>query len=534
MKDQTRETFDFVVIGSGFGGSVSAMRLTEKGYSVCILERGRRFLTEDFPKTNWNLRKYLWMPKLKLLGIEAMTLFNNVLILSGSGVGGGSLVYGNVLLEPGDSFYNAEGWKGLANWKEELAPHYGEAKRMLGIARNPRSTVADDIMHEMAKEMKRGHTFNYLDVGVFFGEPEKTVPDPYFGGKGPERAGCNFCGGCLIGCRYNAKNTLDKNYLYFAEKNGAKIIPEAKVYKILPIGDGGKGYEVYFEKPSAWFAKKKRRLRARAIVISAGVLGTLELLLRCKHVYKTLPKISDKLGFEVRTNSETILGVTTKDKTIDFSEGVAVTSSFYVNDATHIEVARYPAGSSFMKLIAGRMTEGQLPLARAIKFVANIFLHPVDTLRLLLHPNWAKKTIIFIGMQTVDAKIRFKVKRSVFSFFCRSLVTEADKEKRASGYIKIAYDFTKAFAKRVRGIPQSTIPEAVLDIPITVHILGGCVIGKDPSHGVVNDRCRVFGYKNMYITDASIIPANLGVNPCLTITALAEYAMSKVETKTQK
>ena len=525
--------YDFIVIGSGFGGSVSAMRLSEKGYSVCVIERGRRYRTEDFPKTNWNLRKFLWMPKMKLLGIQVLTLFKNILILSGSGVGGGSLVYGNALVEPGDAFYNAESWKELRNWKETLAPCYAEAKRMLGVVRNTHATITDETLLDVAREMKRDHTFRMLDVGVFFGEPEKTVPDPYFGGSGPDRAGCNFCGGCMVGCRYNAKNTLDKNYLYFAEQNGTKIVPDAQVYNIVPIQEGKAGFEVFFQDPSAWLNKKKRRLTARSVVVAAGALGTMDLLLRCKEVEKTLPKMSNMLGYNARTNSETLLGVTTRDKTINFSEGIGISSGFNPDDVTYLEPVRYPDGSSFMKFIAGPMTEGRSWFVRAVKFITNIFLHPLDSFHLIFHLNWARRSIIFLVMQTLDTRLHFSMKRSLVPFPRVKLVTAPDKGKRISAYIQVAYDVAKRFSKKVRGIPQSTITEAVLNIPATAHILGGCVIGKDAAHGVVDEHCRVFGYENLYVVDGSVVPANLGVNPSLTITALAEHAMSGIEEKKQ-
>jgi len=523
--------FDFIVIGSGFGGSVSAMRLSEKGYSVCVLERGRRYRAEDFPKSNWNVRKFLWMPKMKLLGIQVLSLFKNILILSGSGVGGGSLNYGNVLVEPGDAFYNAETWKDLRNWKETLAPCYAEAKRMLGVVKNPRSTVADETLLDVARRMGRDHTFRMLDVGVFFGEPEKTVSDPYFGGGGPDRAGCNFCGGCLVGCRYNAKNTLDKNYLHFAEKNGTRIVPDAQVYDIRPMQEGKVGFTVSFQDPSAWVMKKKRRLKTRSVVVAAGALGTVDLLLRCKEINRSLPKISDQLGRNARTNSETLLGVTTRDKSINFSEGVGITSGFYPDDVTYIEPVRYPEGSSFMKLIAGPLTEGRSWPVRAVKFIANIFLHPLDSFHLIFHLNWARSSIIFLVMQTLDTRLHFSIKRSILPFPRAKLVTTPDKGKRISAFIQIGYDVAKRFSKKVKGIPQSTITEAVLNIPATAHILGGCIIGKDAAHGVVDEYCRVFGYDNLYVADGSVIPANLGVNPSLTITALAEHAMKGIKQK---
>ena len=353
----TQHDFDFVIIGSGFGGSVSALRLAEKGYSVCVIERGKRFRDEDFPKTNWNVRKFLWMPLLKCFGIQNMSLFQNVLILSGTGVGGGSLVYANTLLEPSDAFYTAAIWKDLADWKTELAPHYTTAKRMLGVAPVPKLTHADKILQECARDLGREDTFKLANVGVYYGQPGKEVPDPYFGGEGPARKGCIQCGGCMVGCRHNAKNTLVKNYLYLAEKKGAQIVPETNVDRVTPLGESGRGedgYRIDVSRSTAWFAKRRTQISARQIIFSGGVLGTLALLLKSKHEQRTLSRISDRLGYEIRTNSEALIGVTELDGKNDCSEGVAITSIFHPDDHTHIEPVRYPRGSSFMRVLAAR------------------------------------------------------------------------------------------------------------------------------------------------------------------------------------
>jgi cholesterol oxidase len=523
--------FDYIVVGSGFGGSVSAMRLAEKGYKVCLLERGKRYRQFDYAKTNWNLRRYLWMPLFKLFGIQKLTLFKNVLILSGVGVGGGSLVYANTLLEPGDSFYNAPTWKYLADWKAELKPHYETAKKMLGVTRNPDFGEVDQHLLDIAKEMGREKTFTSVDVAVFFGKPGeegKTVPDPYFNGTGPERAGCVRCGACMVGCRYNAKNTLDKNYLYFAEKYGVEIRPESNVYDIRPLENGG--YEVFIERSTAWFAKNRYSLKARGVVLAAGVLGTVNLLLRCRDVTRSLPKLSNCLGSEVRTNSEALIAVSTKDRDRDFSRGIAITSGFYPDADTHIEPVRYPKGSSFMRTLGVPMADDGNRLTRPLKVLLASLLHPFDTLRLFLNTRWAESTIILLVMQALDNKMRLRLRfRSLF----RTMTTEVDPSQEVPSYIPIGHTVARKLASKVNGIPQSAINEVLFQIPTTAHILGGCGIGADPESGVIDRNHEVFGYKNLYVCDGSVIPANLGVNPSLTITAMSERAMSRIPSPTK-
>ncbi|MBS2028667.1 MAG: GMC family oxidoreductase [Deltaproteobacteria bacterium] len=522
--------YDFAVVGSGFGGSVSALRLAEKGYSVAVLERGKRFGPNDFAKTNWDLRKYLWLPALKMFGIQNMALFKNVLVLSGTGVGGGSLVYANTLLEPTDAFFNSPQWSDLADWRKELAPHYATAKRMLGVTRNPHLTNVDQKLREVAQEMGKGESFHPVDVAVFFGkegEAGKTVNDPFFGGAGPARAGCVQCGGCMVGCRYNAKNTLDKNYLFFAEKLGAQIIPETNVVDLKPIPGGG--FEVHTEKSTSWFGEKKV-IRARNVVLSAGVLGTVNLLLKCK-TSGSLPELSDQLGHEVRTNSEALVGLTTRDKKQDFSQGIAITSGFFPEPNTHVEPVRYPSGSSFMRTLAAPMADAGNWFTRPMKMLAATVFHPIDSLRLLFNGRWAESTIILLVMQDIDNKMRFKLGRNLFTLFRKRMTTDTSGSLKVPSYIAAGHVVARALAQKVDAIPQSAVNEVMLQIPTTAHILGGCGIGKDPSHGVIDTNHQVFNYPGLYVCDGSVIPANLGVNPSLTITAMSERAMSKVPVK---
>lgn len=534
-RDSAKFDYDFIIVGSGFGGSVSALRLAEKGYKVCVLERGKRFRDQDFARSSRDLRRYLWLPLLKCFGIQNMSLFKNVLVLSGVGVGGGSLVYANTLLQPSDEFFNAPVWKDLANWKTELAPHYVTARRMLGVTTNTMLGFVDQALKECADEMGRGDTFKPSEVGVYFGKPGETVPDPYFGGQGPERSGCIGCGGCMVGCRFGAKNTLVKNYLFFAEKLGVEIIPERTVTDLRPLPSGG--YEIHTECSTAWFAKDRKTLHARNVVLSAGVLGTLKLLLRCKHETRSLSNLSDRLGHEIRTNSEALVGVTQLDapaRKRDYSQGIAISSIFHPDDHTHIEPVRYSAGSDFMRILAAPMADAGSRLTRPLKMLWAIISHPVSFARLTLNRDWARSTVIFLVMQTLDTKMRFKLGRNLFTLFRKRMTTAPeDGSMEIASYIPIGHEVARAFAKKVGGgIPQSAVNEVVLNIPTTAHILGGCGIGPDAARGVIDESHRVFGYDGLYVCDGSTIPANLGVNPSLTITAMTERAMSKVPVKT--
>lgn len=535
MGTQPGEVFDHVIIGSGFGGSVSAMRLTEKGYRVLVLERGKRYRDQDFAITNWVVWKYLWLPALRCFGILQISFLKGVTVFHGSGVGGGSLGYANVLEVPSDRLFDNPSWKDLADWKNILAPHYETARHMLGVTRNPRLWPADHPLKEIAQELGQGDTFRPTEVGAFFGPEGEEVPDPYFEGEGPPRTGCTHCGACMVGCRYNGKNTLVKNYLYFAEKWGAEIRPEAEVVDIRPLPPGqadGARYEVIYNRPTAWLLKSKRHVRACNVVLSAGVLGTVKLLFRCRDVTHSLPTISQRLGEMVRTNSEALLGVVSRSKRVDYSKGIAITSIFHGDDTTCIEPVRYPDGSSLMRFLnAPLISKGERIPVRIVRVLGEYLRHPLDFLTSNVLPGWAHRTTILLVMQTVDNRMRLRPGRSLFTLFRRGLVSEPVAEQTIKARVDIGHKVTRALAAKTNGIPGGAATESLLNMPTTAHILGGCPFGRDASEGVIGLDCQVHNYPGLYVVDGSIMPANPGINPSLTITALAEYAMSGLPPK---
>ncbi|HEX2129653.1 MAG TPA: GMC family oxidoreductase [Solirubrobacterales bacterium] len=523
------QEYDWLVVGSGFGGSVAALRLAEKGYRVGVLECGRRFEDEDFARSAWQMRRYFWMPRLGMRGIFRLTVFKDVFIASGNGVGGGSLGYANTLYRAQPAFFANRQWDGLAEWDRELHPHYDTAERMLGVADYEGMTPADRLLKEYGEEIGVGDSYKQTRVGIFFGPPGEQVDDPYFGGEGPPRAGCIRCAGCMIGCRYNAKNTLVKNYLWFAERLGAEVIPERQVTEIRPVGapDGSEGYEVDTEHPGAWFRKRRRTYRARGVVVAAGALGTNKLLADCKHG-GALPRVSDRLGHVVRTNSESIQAVTATSDDVDFSKSVAISSSIYPDPDTHIEVVSYGRNGDAMSRLFTTMTGDGTRITRPLKWIGAMLRHPLQTTRLFWWPfGWSRRTVILLVMQSLDTAMRLVPKRKLFGRGVR-LQTEQDPERPNPTYIPAAEKAAKWFAKRMGGIAQSGITESSLNIPTTAHILGGAVIGATPEEGVVDAHNRVFGYENLLVTDGAAVPANPGVNPSLTITALAERAMTFV------
>ncbi len=533
----SEETFDYVVIGSGFGGSVCALRLAEKGYRVLILEKGKRYRDEDFPKTNWIFWKYLWAPGLRCFGNLQITPFRDVFVLHGCGVGGGSLNYANVLMEPDDHLYEAPAWKHLADWKSILRPYYDTAKRMLGVTPNPKFWIADRIVSEISAELNTADTFRPTEVGVFFkeGQEGQEFADPYFDGEGPARKSCTHCGACMVGCRENAKNTLVKNYLYLAEKRGVQIWAECEVRDIRPLQvnqtDGAR-YEVKFRKSTSVWDKRIKTVRARQVIVSASASGTARLLFRCKEETRSLLAISDRLGHFVRTNSETLLGAVDRGLKTDYSKGIAITSIFQADEVTAIEPVRFPDGSDLMRYLSAPLIEasGSIPL-RILKSLGIILRQPIDFLKTHILPGWAHRTTILLVMQTQDNHIRFHLGRGLFTLFRRSLVSEPDKEHSIPSKIDIGHRVTRRFADKIGGIPAGSLNEGLFNIPITAHLLGGCPMGVDAQEGVVGLDCQVHNYPGLYVVDGSIVPANPGVNPSLTITALAEYAMSMIPKK---
>jgi cholesterol oxidase len=521
---------DWLVIGSGFGGSVSALRLAQKGYSVGVLECGRRFADHEFPKSTGDFRRYFWRPRLGMKGIFRISNFKDVAVVSGCGVGGGSLGYANTLYVPPKGFFQDRQWGQMQDWESALAPHYAEAQRMLGVTMNDHDDPADQLLKELGEELGVGDTYKKTPVGVFFGEPGRTVPDPFFGGEGPDRTGCQLCGRCMVGCPHGSKNTLVKNYLHLAERRGVRITPERTVIDVRPLGagDGSEGYEVESVRSGAWLMKDRRIHRARSVVVAAGPLGTNTLLQKCR-LSGSLGRISSRLGELVRTNSEAILAVTVPEGyRDDLVRRVAITSSIYPDANTHIETVTYGNDGDSMRRLYTLLTGDGTRMTRPMKLVGQALMHPRRLWTLLRAKNWSRRTIIILVMQTLDNAMALRPRRGPLGSFW--LQTEQDPERPNPTFIPVANQAAEWFAKRTGGIAQSSVMEALLNIPTTAHILGGAVIGSDVSEGVVDAHQRVFGYENLLICDGSVIPANVGVNPSLTITALAEHAMSFVPT----
>jgi cholesterol oxidase len=509
---------DVLVVGSGFGGSVAALRAAEKGYRVTVVEAGRRFTQDTLPKTSWDLRSFFWAPRLGWLGIQKITPLNDVLVLSGAGVGGGSLVYANTLYTPLDDFFSDRQWAHITDWKVELAPYYDQASRMLGVNDNPTLTPSDLEMRAVAEDMGVGHTFHVTPVGVFFGaEPGETVPDPYFGGAGPDRTGCIQCGNCMIGCRFGAKNRLDVNYLYLAESLGARIVPETTVTTVRPRKAGG--YDVHTRHTTR--RRETNTMTAEQVVFAAGTLGTQRLLHRMRDE-RVLPDISPRLGELTRTNSEAILGAMSLRKGVDYSQGVAITSSFHPEPKTHVEPVRYGKGSNAMGLLSTWMTDGGTRTPRWLKWLGKALRHPIYTLRLFWLRGWSERTIIVLVMQSLDNSLTVRRKKGMLG---ERLVTRQGHGEPNPTWIPAGNEVTRRLADKIGGMPGGSVGE-IVNIPMTAHIIGGCPIGDSPQTGVVDAWHRVFGYPGLHVVDGAAVTANLGVNPSLTITAQAERAMS--------
>ncbi|MCV7421739.1 GMC family oxidoreductase [Mycobacterium yunnanensis] len=523
--------YDVLIIGSGFGGSTSALRLTEKGYRVGVVEAGRRFEDQDMAKTSWNLRKFLWAPQLGMYGIQRIHLLRNVMILAGAGVGGGSLNYANTLYVPNEPFFNDPQWAHITDWRAELMPHYEQAKRMLGVVTNPTFTDADRILKEVADDMGVGDTFVHTPVGVFFGEngektPGKTVPDPYFGGVGPARTGCIECGSCMTGCRYGAKNTLLKNYLGLAETAGADIIPMTTVVDLEPQADGS--WKVHTVRTGRKLRRKKTTYTAQQVIVAGGTWGTQKLLFKMRDTGR-LPKMSEKLGVLTRTNSESIVGagrLRVKDD-LDLTHGVAITSSIHPTEDTHIEPCRYGKGSNAMGLLQTLMTDGLLPdgtgVPRWKQLIQAAQSDPRGTMRLLNPRKWSERTMIALVMQHLDNSITTYTKRSKLGF--RRVVSKQGHGEPNPSWIPAGNEVTRRIAEKIDGVAGGTWGE-LFNIPLTAHYLGGAVIGDTAEHGVIDPYHRVHGYPTLSVVDGAAISANMGVNPSLSITAQAERAAS--------
>jgi cholesterol oxidase len=529
--------YDVIVIGSGFGGSVSALRLAEKGYSVAVMEMGRRWTPERLPSSNWRFWKYLWRPGLALRGFFSLRVFRHVMVLHGNAVGGGSVTYANTLLVPPKSVWDDGSWRELDDWNAVMPAHYATAKKMLGVTENRRLGAADNALQKMAAAQGVGESFYRTSVGVFFGNESdegggRPYKDPYFGGAGPERHSCIACGGCMTGCKYNAKNSLDKNYLYLAEQLGTKVYEETRVNRVEPLNgsDGSDGYHISTEDTFAMFNKKRRRFTAKKVVFAGSSLGTQALLFQLKQS-GAMPHISDQLGNRVRTNAESLLAVRMPGGE-DMSKGIAIGSGIYLKDNTHIEAVRYGAGHDLMGLLFTPLTHGKPGPGRILLWLATcfklLFTRPSLFIKSLNPKGFAQQSIIFLCMQTIDGYLNMRWRRPWYFPFKKMLCSEGD---RIPTYIPTANEFVERSADIMGGVGASTITEILFNVPATAHCMGGCAMGENADNGVIDRENRLFGYRNAYVCDGSMLGANLGVNPSLTITALTERAMSFIPAK---
>jgi cholesterol oxidase len=515
--------YDYAIIGSGFGGSVSALRLTEKGYRVLLLEKGSELSAEDFPETNWNLKRWLWAPLFGFRGLFQMRPFRHVQVLAGAGVGGGSLTYANTLPIPKRGFFESPAWAHLGDWERELLPHYQTARRMLGAEPTNFLSPSDALLESIAEERGTPAAFEKPHVAIFQGEAGKTVPDPYFGGEGPERTGCIRCGACMTGCRFGAKNTLDKNYLYLARKRGLTLHADTEVVHVAPVLDAG--YELRARAGRSYFGRNDVTYRARNVIFSGGALGTNSLLLRLKDDETALPRLSSQVGRRVRTNSESLIFVTVPGTKEDHSKGIAINSLLQTDEHSHLEMVRYGAGSGFFRMVAVPHVAGSAGFLQLFRILLAVLLHPIKTLRAVFVSNWASATMILLYMRSTEGTLRFV--RSSLGI----MNTEVEDGEKPRAFIPEATALAHRIAEKSGGIAMSAYYEPLFDIPTTAHILGGSCMGDAAETGVIDSRHRVFGYDGLYVIDGSAISANPGVNPSLTITALAERAMSFIPDK---
>ncbi len=518
---QIKEFYDYVIIGSGFGGSVSALRLAEKGNSVLVIEKGKKFDSGDFSKTNWNLRKWLWVPGLKFFGIQKLTFLRHISALSGVGVGGGSLVYANTLPRPKSPFFTHGSWVGLADWETELAPFYETAWKMLGASVNPLLAESDLAMQKLAAQMNKSAQFSPTTVAIYFGKPDVTVKDPYFDGKGPDRTGCIHCGACMTGCRHNAKNTLDKNYLHLAQQLDTTILAEHQVTSVEPLDPENEGYEISYRKSTAYFAHTKT-IKARGVIFAGGVLGTVPLLLRLKKT--SLPGLSPRVGDMIRTNNEALIYTTTTDKNLELNKGIAIGSILEFDENSHLEPVRYGQGSGFWRMTMVPMVSDRNPVLRVLKLIALPFKSPLSWLKVFFVRDFGRSSTVLLFMQHLDSTLQLREG-------LLGIKSKLEKGKAPTPFIPEAHQFARDFSALIKAKPRIMVNEAIAGIPSTAHILGGACMGRTAEEGVIDINNKVFGYENMYVFDGSMISANPGVNPSLTITAIAERGMSKIASK---
>lgn len=521
------EEYDYVIIGSGFGGSVSALRLSEKGYKVLVIEKGKWYRPSDFAKTNWQLKRWLWLPALNLTGIMRLSFFKHLAVLSGVGVGGGSLVYACTLPVPKSEFFQTGSWAGLNDWERALQPHYDTAYRMLGAEVNPKLCAGDEALYRVAQKIGRQAEFHPSKVGIFFARDGQsagqTVPDPYFDGAGLERASCLHCGACMTGCRHDAKNSLDKNYLYLAQQLGARILAETCVHDVQPQGERGEqGYTVHVRNAIRWFGKS-HMIRTKSVVFAGGALGTNQLLLKLKKT--SMPALSARVGKDIRSNNESLITIATADTQEDYSQGLSIGSILHTDAHSHLEPVRYGAGSGAWRLVHAPMAYGANAWIRIGKMLRLWLQHPKAYLKIALVKDWARHSQVMLFMQHLDSTLQFKLNP------WGRLKTQLDIGERPQAHIPHAIELAQLYAQEINGKPYTLFTEQLFGLASTAHILGGAVMGADVDAGVIDGQGRLFGYERAYVCDGSMISANPGVNPSLSITAISEYIMAGVDAK---